>query len=138
MRVLGLDFGERFVGLAVGEGEVVSPLPPVESPNWEVVVTEVSKAVAMYNPEQVILGNPQSSTGGPTPQSQLVGKFCRLLQKRLRIPVILVNEFGTSKEALNEAVELGAPQRSRKHLDSLAAAILTRRYLLESKTHETN
>lgn len=123
MTILGLDYGDRRLGVAVGtDSLIVTPLTPLRSANWEQLAGELVKIVNSYNVTKVVIG-----------KSPLAEKFSRFLASRLKQPVILVDERNTSLEALEQAVELGVPQRSRGHLDSLAAAIIVKRYLLESE-----
>jgi putative transcription antitermination factor YqgF len=127
MRILGLDFGETYLGIALGEGRAVTPLTPINNKNWDTAVLNLAKIVIASKVEKIVLGQIE-------PPSPLVDKFAALLKRRLRLPVILVREDFSSQEALNRSLELGIASKKRQHLDSLAAAIILERYLLESES----
>jgi len=126
MRVLGLDFGEKYLGVALSEGDVVTPLAPINNRNWESSVQELAKIVAESPVDEIILGQ-------VTPPSPLIKKFAAFIEQRLHVPVVMVDEDYSSQEALDQSIELGTPQEKRRHLDSLAAAIILERYLVESE-----
>lgn len=130
MRTLGLDYGEIYLGVALAEDKVVTSLTPLNNRNWESSVAELAKILAGSPVDKIILGQ-------VTPPSPLIKKFAAFIEQRTHVPVTLVAEDYSSQEALERSLELGTPPEKRRHLDSLAAAIILERYLVESDDHAT-
>jgi len=97
-----------------------------------VLLAELTKLVAINFVEEIVLGLPLSVDGSNNTSSQKVKEFGTLLEKRLKLPVHLVDESFSSKEALKRSIDLGMSEKSRRHLDSLAAVVILERFLLNS------
>ncbi|MCX6783961.1 MAG: Holliday junction resolvase RuvX [candidate division WWE3 bacterium] len=133
MRLLGIDFGMRFLGLALAEGDVASPLTSIDSRNWESAAFELIKIIVGSDVEKIIIGYPLSSDGAINPQSTLTQKFAQFLKRRSSLPICLFPESYSSQEALARSIDLDTPAHARRHLDSMAATIILERYLLKSE-----
>lgn len=133
MRLLGIDFGERFLGLALAEGEVASPLSSIDSKNWESAAFELIKIISVSDVEKIVIGYPLSSNGSVNPQSTLTLKFAKFIKRRIKLPVFLLPESYSSQEALARSIDIDTPEKTRRHLDSQAATIILERYLLKSE-----
>ena len=138
MRRLGLDFGEKYLGVALSEENIALPLAPISTTNWNVVFSELAKLTTQNAVEEIILGLPLSLDGGGNESSKKVQEFAKILKKRLNLPVLLVDESYSSKEALSRSFDLGVSERRRRHLDSLAAVVILERFLLNSGSNETH
>jgi len=132
MRRFGLDFGNKYLGVAFSENNVTLPMAPLITKNWNVLLAELTKLVAINFVEEIVLGLPLSVDGSNNTSSQKVKEFGTLLEKRLKLPVYLVDESFSSKEALKRSIDLGMSEKSRRHLDSLAAVVILERFLLNS------
>jgi len=132
MRRFGLDFGNKYLGVAFSENNVTLPMAPLIAKNWNVLLAELTKLVAINFVEEIVLGLPLSVDGSNNTSSQKVKEFGTLLEKRLKLPVHLVDESFSSKEALKRSIDLGMSEKSRRHLDSLAAVVILERFLLNS------
>ena len=133
-RILGVDFGERRAGLALGVGAVTAPLGvfKIRGGDAEALISEINRICLEEKIEKVVLGLPLNARSEPTPQSLKVREFGKRLARRVGRPVIFCDEFQSSKEALREAVALDISQKSRRTLDDIAAVIMLRRYLADS------
>jgi len=131
MRYLGLDYGDRLLGVALGEGQLVTPLTSLNSKNWKTAATGISKLASTNRISKIVLGLPLGQSKELSSQAVQVKKFANFLEKEVKLPVILVNEVNSSQEALDRSLELDqSSPKNRRHLDSLAAAIILERYLL--------
>ena len=132
MRLLGIDFGFKRIGLAVGETEIgiVTPRPAITASGT--LKTDAQTIAALAKKEeidQVVLGLPLdgSEEGGK------MARICRMLAGHLTdcgLNVQLVDESFTSVEAEAELrqTDLTAAQR-RKQRDGLAACQILERFL---------
>jgi len=117
MRVLGVDWGEKRIGLALSEGELAEPLGVVSS------VEELIEIAREKGVEKIILGLPE---GKHRKRVEVLGVR---LEEELRIEVILRSEVLSTEAALKAAVEAGKRKKARRELDALAAATLLQEYL---------
>lgn len=138
MRVLGIDYGARRIGLALSDATatLASPWrllqrPPSDAETLRVVLEEIAVLAADSDGlEAVVVGWPRRLDGTPTDQTPLVEAFARGLEARLSVPVVLQDERLSSREAESRLARREPDWRKRKkHLDAAAAAIILQDYL---------
>lgn len=128
-RVLGFDFGEQRIGVAVGQRltGTATPLTTLNSqqnkPDWE----GISRLIEEWQPEALVVGMPYHLDGSISDMNDRINKFCRQLNGRYNLPVYQVDERLSSAEA-EQQLKLQRQQGRRKkinkqEIDQLAAAI---------------
>lgn len=132
MKYLGIDHGDKRIGLATGDDDIfiASPFEIVEVSGDE--VAEICLLIREEGIEQIILGLPVSLHGGENAQARKVRKFGSALEKESGLKVIYEDERMTSKQAdalLREAL----PERR----DAVAAMVILQSYLDRNKGQET-
>lgn len=129
--VLAFDFGERRIGVAVGEHLIHSanPLTTIDSESNEVRFAVITQLINEWQPKLLVVGLPLSLDGSETEVTQLCKKFARRLNGRFNLPVILVDERYSSAEASQLLNETGIKGRAQKAmLDQVAAQTILRSY----------
>lgn len=126
--LLGIDYGDANIGLAIGRGDLVNPLHVIKNTNEIDSVKEINRFVIQNKIDRLIVGLPLGVDGKETPQARKVRKFAKLLKIRTKRPVEFVNEFLSTQNAIRESVELGMPKRSRSKVDHLSAALILKNY----------
>lgn len=124
MKLIGVDYGEKRIGLAVGETEGATAVP------WETVeatraVVFIEKMVRGQDAGKVIVGLPVGLDGKEGPAAARVRLFVKDLEARLPVPVETVDERMTSKLA-DRMKGVYGKQFDR---DALAAAAILQSYL---------
>jgi len=79
----------------------------------------------------LVVGLPLGYDQKDTPLSLEVRRFAKLLKTRLGIPIILIDEFGTTQEALADAIIEELPQKARRKVDSISASIILKRFFAD-------
>lgn len=125
---LGIDYGETNIGLALGFNGTVSPLKILPAKNLNQALYEINRIVIENKIGTLVLGIPLSAEGKETKESLVVRRFAKTLKVVTKRPVIFQNEFGTSRIALSEAINLDIPKRKRSSNDHLAAALILKMY----------
>ena len=127
--LLGFDFGEKRVGVAVGETQtgLAHPIATVAEAATEARLAAIARLVAEWQPAGFVVGLPRHADGGPHAVAHLARKFARRLEARFRLPVAFVDETLTSAEA--QARLRGAGVRPKGGLDAHAAAVILQGYL---------
>jgi len=132
MRVLGLDIGDRRIGVAMSDpiGILASPLTQINRTGTEVAIEAILKIIRQYEVERIIAGLPYSIDGSKGPQVQKVESFLKKLSKRLDIPIETWDESYTTMAAESKMIEGGVRKdRRKKQIDAAAAAIILQEYL---------
>ena len=139
MRVLGIDYGARRVGLALSDatGTLASPWRLIDRPPSEAETLRVLAGVVDTlsreddGLEAVVLGWPRRLDGTSTHQTALVEAFGRALEQRTGVRVVLQDERLSSHAADERLAERGERDwRARKRkLDAAAAAIILQDFL---------
>jgi len=124
---LGLDVGEKRIGVAVGDNIVKIALPIAVIPNDDEVIINIEKLLDKYNVEKIIVGLPRNSQGEETAQSQFVRDFIEKLEP-LDIPIILQDESLTSVKA-EERLKARKKDYSREDIDAESAVIILSDFL---------
>src|SRR5262245_42634189 len=136
MRLLGVDVGQRRIGLAISDvsGTLARPLTTLTVSGDE-GVDRVAREVARLAGEEdglatIVVGLPARRDGSPTVESSRVSAFIKHLQARTTIPVVGEDERLTSREAESRlAVRQKDWKKRKERLDAAAAAIILQDYL---------
>jgi len=138
VRVLGIDYGARRIGLALSDATatLASPWrllqrPPSEAETLRVLINEIATLAADSDGlEAVVVGWPRRLDGSPTDQTPLVEAFARGLEAKIAVPVVLQDERLSSTEAESRLALREKDWRKRKlKLDAAAAAVILQDYL---------
>jgi putative holliday junction resolvase len=138
MRVLGIDYGARRIGLALSDatGTLASPWKLIERPASEaetlaILVREIQALEASEDGlEAVVVGWPRRLDGSATHQTPVVEAMTRALERHVPVPVMLQDERLSSHEAEQLLAERERDWRQRKQkLDAAAAAVVLQDYL---------
>lgn len=122
--VLALDFGERRLGVAVGELELGSahPLQTLQAGSDRERMAQIARLVAEWAPVLLIVGLPSHLDGTEHELTRRCRRFAERLQRRFGLPVELVDERLTSQTARLALDEAGVRGRRQKEmLDQVAA-----------------
>jgi putative holliday junction resolvase len=122
--VLAFDFGERRIGVAVGE-LALGIAHPVET--IDVVATQprfarIAALIDEWRPVVLVVGLPRRMDGSEHRMTALARKFAQRLRGRFGIETLLEDERLTSAEAEQDARDCGmSPDQIKRHVDQLAA-----------------
>jgi putative holliday junction resolvase len=137
VRALGIDYGERRIGLALSDatGLLASPWKRLDhDANLGAAVRrladEVRALLADEGLDAIVIGLPRRLNGEPTDQTARVQKFAQLLAAEVTVPISLQDERLTSHEADELLARRERDWRRRKdHLDAMAAALILQDFL---------
>jgi putative Holliday junction resolvase len=137
VRVVGIDLGERRIGVAVSDpsGTLARPLKTIDRSTSDAAAIEQLRAlIAELTAEDevgsVVVGLPKRLDGSPSPQTLRVGTMVALLSERLAVPIVTQDERLSSREAEERLALREKDWRKRKaKLDAAAAAVILQDYL---------
>lgn len=135
--LLGFDFGERRIGVAVGETllGIAHPLQTIDSESNDVRFTIIGALIAEWKPTRLVVGLPTHMDGSEHALTLLCKKFARRLEGRFKLPVTLVDERLSSAEASQSLKEAGIGGRRQKPmLDQVAAQHILQSYFDSTST----
>lgn len=126
---IGIDLGERFVGLAMhDEPEVpAKPCGAVDLKKLTDIVGAVVTAVKALGAQELIVGLPLNLDGRPGPKAKNAKRFAKALRDRSGLSVVLWDERLTTVQAQRNRAARGA--KGREGIDAEAAAILLQSYI---------
>lgn len=133
-RILGIDLGNRTVGLAVSDimGIIANPIGTVRinDQDLDTALLEVKKVIAEREVSLIVLGFPKNMNGTVGPQGEYCLKFKEMLEKETSLEVKMVDERLTTKQADAIMLEADISRKKRKqNVDKLAATIILQTYL---------
>jgi putative Holliday junction resolvase len=133
--VLAFDYGERRIGVAVGQtaSQTASPvgtLPARGTPDWGAI----ERCLAQWGPARLLVGLPYNMNGSETGLTAACREFAAELERRTSLPVELVDERLTSAAAtaeLRDARRSGTRARRlrREDIDANAARLILETWL---------
>jgi putative Holliday junction resolvase len=127
-RLLGIDFGERRIGLAVSDPTrlIASPAGAItRRPGKRVPVSDIVLKIQELEVTGIVLGLPLDANGDELPRAAEVRRLAEQLTTRTGLPTELVDERYSTAAALRRIREMGGKTRGRKaDVDALAAAML--------------
>ena len=129
--VLAFDFGEKRIGVSVGETllSLAHPLLTIDAEDNAAKFEQITSLLHEWQPALLIVGLPMTMDGDAHAMTALAQKFAQRLEGRFNLPVMMIDERLTSAEAAQSLREAGITGRAQKqHLDQVAAQTILQSY----------
>ncbi len=135
MRIIGLDFGSKTVGVAVSD-ELLITAQGIEivrrkSENkLRQTLARIEELIKEYNVEKIVLGFPKNMNNSEGERCEKTLEFKEMLERRTELTVELWDERLTTVAADNLMMEAGIRRENRKeYVDQIAASFILQGYL---------
>ncbi len=133
MRYLGLDIGEKRIGVALSEsGLFAQPHSILSRKSKQEDFTRIGNLVAELNIDCVVVGMPYSLSGADPvgPQARRIKRYSERLAKTLTVPIEYFDErYSTADAKLYRAAMNPKSSKANKPIDDAAAAVILQNYL---------
>ena len=135
MRILGLDYGSKTVGVAVCDplgmtAQGVETITRKEENKLRKTLARIEALVEEYQVETIVLGYPKNMDDSIGERALKTEEFRNMLVRRTGLPVVLWDERLTTVEANRTLMEASVRRENRKqYLDQLAAVFIWQGYL---------
>lgn len=129
--VLAFDFGEKRIGVAVGESilKLAHPLVTIYTEINEARFAQIEALISEWQPALLVVGLPLHENGEPHAMTKLCTRFAQRLEGRFSLPVALVDERFSSAEASQSLMAAGVSGRQQKAMiDQVAAQTILQSY----------
>lgn len=134
-RVLGIDFGERRIGLALSDpsATIAQPLPTLtRRAGKRPPISSIVEIMQAHSVERAVIGLPLDLAGEETAWTATVREFAGKLQQRAGVPIDFIDERLTSVQAERAVRSLGLKRSEREQkerIDAAAAVLLLQTFL---------
>ena len=132
MRMLGLDYGSRTVGVAVSDplgitAHGVETITRKEENKLRRTLARIEELIGEYQIEMIVLGYPKNMDDSIGERAKKTEEFRDMLVRRTDLPVVLWDERLTTMEANDILIESGVRRENRKRvIDKIAAVLIIR------------
>lgn len=129
-RLMGIDFGEVRIGIALSDPLQIISQPFRVITNNDNTISEIQDIIKTEEVGKIILGLPLNLDGQDTKKTLEVREFADILKNNVDIPVIFYDERYTTVEANEKLKQMGySIAESRKVVDKVAASIILKSYM---------
>lgn len=128
MVILGIDYGTRWIGLALGDTETKFAFPYKTLEREKFTLPYIENTCKSETVGQIIIGLPKLWQN-PTPLQKEIEAFGTMLRARLQMPVEFTEEIFTS-----ELAKTLSPVRARHSTHAQAATLIVENYFISSKS----
>ncbi|MBL7158554.1 MAG: Holliday junction resolvase RuvX [Candidatus Omnitrophica bacterium] len=138
MKILGLDIGEKRIGIAISDalGIIAQGLETFYRENPPGIIEKLRKIVKEEGVSAIVVGLPLNMDGTEGPKAKEAINFANELKKEIELPVKLWDERLSTVEVERLMISAGASRAKRKKkIDKLAAQVILQGYL-DSRKHE--
>ena len=131
-RILGLDYGERRIGIALSDplGIIAKPFTVIDRKITTDYISQLSDIILKNQVTAVVVGLPLTLMGKKSKQTEIVLSFINQLKEILSIPVIAIDErlssVAAKKSLQKQAIKTG---HNKGRIDETAAAIFLQEHL---------
>ena len=132
MRILGLDVGERTIGVAISDplGYTAQGITTIRRKNLAIDLAEIKKICDEYSVESIVMGLPKNMNGTIGPSGEKAIELSKILEEELHVPVKLWDERLTTVAAHKAMIEADLSRAKRKKIvDKIAAIYILQGYL---------
>ena len=145
MRILGLDYGSKTVGVAVSDplgftAQGVEIIRRKSENKMRQTLARIEEQIAQYQVEEIVLGLPKNMNNTLGDRAEKSLELKETLERRTGLPVVMWDERLTTVSANRVLMETGVRRENRKeHVDEIAAVFILQGYLdyLANKNEET-
>lgn len=145
MRILGLDYGSKTVGVAVSDplgftAQGVEIIRRKSENKMRQTLARIEELIAQYQVEDIVLGLPKNMNNTLGDRAEKSLELKETLERRTGLPVVMWDERLTTVSANRVLMETGVRRENRKeHVDEIAAVFILQGYLdyLANKNEET-
>ena len=145
MRILGLDYGSKTVGVAVSDplgftAQGVEIIRRKSENKMRQTLARIEELIAQYQVEEIVLGLPKNMNNTLGDRAEKSLELKETLERRSGLPVVMWDERLTTVSANRVLMETGVRRENRKeHVDEIAAVFILQGYLdyLANKNEET-
>ena len=142
MRIMGLDFGSKTVGVSISDSLLITAqgieiIERKEENKLRRTLARIEELIVEYEVEEIVLGLPKNMNDSIGGQAELTMEFKDKLERRTGIPVTLWDERLTTVAANRVMMEAGIRREHRKEqIDKIAACFILQGYLDYRKNKE--
>ena len=142
MRILGLDFGSKTVGVAVSDGllltaQGVETIERKDENKLRKTCARIEELIAEHESTEIVLGLPKNMNNTEGERVEKTKAFGEMLERRTGLPVHYWDERLTTVAAEQILIESGVRRENRKAvIDKVAAGLILQGYLDCLKTKE--
>ena len=135
MRVMGLDYGSKTVGVAISDplgitAQGIETIERKEENKLRQTLARIELLVKEYEVEKIVLGFPKNMNNTVGERAEKTLELKEKLERRIGIPVIMWDERLTTVEAERTLMESGVRRENRKkYVDKIAAVFILQGYL---------
>ena len=132
MRILGLDYGTKRIGVALSDltGTIASPLTTIFNNDINDVINEIGMLCDEYKVDTIVLGLPKNMNNTLGEKAEKVMEFKLQIEDKLEKQVVLIDERLTTVEAEKLLITADTSRKKRKaSIDKIAASIILDSYL---------
>ncbi|MFA5535605.1 MAG: Holliday junction resolvase RuvX [Bacillota bacterium] len=132
MRYMGLDLGEKTIGVAISDplGLTAQGVTTIKRIDLEKDLKELESLAENYLVEQIVLGFPKNMNGTIGPQGERTLEFKKVLESALDLEVILQDERLSTMEVERVLIDANVKRAKRKKvIDKMAATVILQSYL---------
>ena len=135
MRILGLDYGSKTVGVAVSDplgltAQGVETIWRKQENKLRQTLARIEELISEYQVERIVLGYPKNMNNTIGERAEKSLEFQQMLERRTGLPVIMWDERLTTVEAKRTLMEASVRRENRKqYMDKLAAVFILQGYL---------
>ena len=141
MRLMGLDYGSKTVGVAVSDplgltAQGVETVWRKQENKLRQTMARIEELISEYQVERIVLGYPKNMNNTIGERAEATEQFKEDLERRTGLEVILWDERLSTVEAERILMDTGVRRENRKqYVDKMAAAVILQNYL-DSQAHE--
>ncbi len=132
MRTMGLDLGEKTIGVAVSDptGMIARGVDVIKRKSMKEDIRRILSLIEEHGVEKIVLGLPLNMNNTEGPGAQMSREFGRALESRTEIPVVFWDERLTTVAAEKVLLEADVSRSKRKKvIDKMAAVFILQNYL---------
>jgi putative Holliday junction resolvase len=136
MRWMGLDYGEKTIGVAVSDelGWTAQGLETIKCKTPDKDAARIEEILKQYGVTEIVVGLPKNMNNTIGPRGEICIAFSQDLQQRLNVPVHLWDERLTTVSATRVLLEADVSRKKRKAvIDKMAAALILQGYMDANK-----
>jgi putative holliday junction resolvase len=139
MRIMGLDIGDKRIGVALSDPEEIlaSPHTTITRESDETAIRSILDIAGKYNVQCIVVGVPYSLNGSIGKQAESIIAFIDMIKQNTEIPIAIQDERLSTVAAENLLKEAGRRrEKLKERRDSAAAAFILQGYMDSRKVYD--